>query len=186
MNPYQITFMSVLLMITTAAFSQGDETFTRKGFVFGASIGGGTHFLDDNTYGRFTAPNIKVGAMVNPKLAILLLAPGGTYQKGDKQRAFEGLIPTAQYWLTDKFYVNAGVGLAIETTPFYKVDYAEGPPEFNTGLGFTASVGQEIFQWSHNKTADLQLRLLYGNIEFEDLTHTNNLAIDFLIGFNLY
>ena len=186
MNTRRITFLAVFLMITTAAFSQSDTDFARKGFVFGASLGGGTHLQDGNAYGRFTAPNIKIGAMVNSKLAILLMAPGGTYTPNAEERAFEGFFPTAQYWLTDKFYVNGGIGLAIETTPFYKVDYAQGPPEFNTGLGFTASVGYEFLQWSSNKTVDLQLRLLYGNIEFQDQSKKKNLAMDCVIGFNLY
>ena len=124
--------------------------------------------------------------MVNPKLGILLYLPGGTYKQEGEERAFEGFIPTAQYWLTDKFYLNAGVGLAVETTPFYKVDYAQGLPKFNTGVGFTVSAGQELLQWSKNKTLDAQIRLLYGNIQFEDPAQRNNLAIDFLIGFNLY
>lgn len=186
MNAHRISLLAVFLMISIAAFSQSDKEFKRKGFVLGASVGGGVHLLDGDIYGRFTAPNIKIGAMLNPKLGILLMVPGGTYKKDGETRAFEGFFPTAQYWFSDRMYVNAGVGLAIETTPFYKVDYAEGAPEFNKGFGVTASIGQEIIQWSTNKTIDLQLRLLYGNIQFQDLSRKDNLAIDFVIGINLY
>ncbi|MCB0644981.1 MAG: hypothetical protein KDC44_25220, partial [Phaeodactylibacter sp.] len=123
MKLHQIIFIA-LFLATTATFAQNKEAFTRKGFVFGTSIGGGIHLLDGDIKGRFSVPNFKVGVMVNPKLGILLYLPGGTYKQEGEERAFEGFIPTAQYWLTDKFYLNAGVGLAVETTPFYKVDYA--------------------------------------------------------------
>jgi hypothetical protein len=186
MNTHRLTILAVILMITTTAFSQNKKDFTREGFVFGVGLGAGVHMVKDATHGRFTTPNIKIGAMVNPKLAVLLMAPGGAHKQDGEQRAFEGLIPTAQYWFTDKFFVNAGVGMAIETTPFYKVNYSEGAPKFNRGFGFTASIGQELLQWSTNKTLDAQLRVLYGNVAFEDQSKKDNLAIDFVIGFNLY
>jgi hypothetical protein len=154
--------------------------------VLASSIGGGVHFLNEETYGRFSIPNFKIGAMVNPKLGILLYVPGGTYKQKGEDRAFEGFFPTVQYWVTDKFYVNAGIGLAVETTPFYKVDYSQGPPKFNTGFGYTVSTGKEIIQWSTNKTVDIQIRLLYGNITYQDKSKMDNLAIDFLVGINLY
>ena len=182
----RLTLFVVILMITTTTFAQSKKELTRKGFVFGVGMGGGVHLVDGVAHGRFTTPNIKIGAMLNPKLAILLMAPSGTYKLNGEDRAFEGVIPSAQYWLTDRFYVNAGVGLAIETTPFYKVNYSEGTPEFNTGIGLTSSIGYELVQWSTNKTLDAQLRVLYGNIEFDNQSNTENLAIDLVIGFNLY
>tara|TARA_Y100000310_G_scaffold339717_1_gene433291 strand:+ start:31211 stop:31732 length:522 start_codon:yes stop_codon:yes gene_type:complete len=173
-------------MITTTAFAQSKKEFTRKGFVFGVGMGTGVHLVDGEAHNRFTTPNIKIGAMLNPKLAILLTAPGGTHKQDEEVRAFEGVIPSVQYWISDQFYINAGVGLAIETTPFYKVNYSEGTPEFNTGIGLTSSIGYELVQWSTNKTLDAQLRVLYGNIEFDNQSNTENLAIDLVIGFNLY
>jgi len=181
-----MNLIAVFLTLATTAYSQHNGEFTRRGFVFGAGIGGGVHFVDEATHGRFSIPNLKLGAMVNPRLGIMLYAPGGTYKKEGEARAFEGIIPTVQYWISDRLYVNAGVGLAVETTPFYKVDFSQGLPEFNTGFGCTLSAGYELIQWSGNKTIDVQLRILYGRPEIQDDSYTDNLTFDFLIGFNLY
>lgn len=186
MKTQQILFLAALLTLTTAVYSQSTKEITRKGFVFAAGIGGGVHLSEGTAYGRFTVPNLKIGAMLNPKLGVMLYAPGGSSKLDGEERAFEGFIPTAQYWFTERFYVNAGVGVAIETTPFYRVDFSQGPPEFNAGLGFTVSAGHEIIQWSENKTIDVQLRLLYGSISYQDQTPKDHLAIDLVFGFNLY
>lgn len=181
----KLFLLAAFISFSSEAFSQDKHAAERKGFVFGASIGGGIHTTDGAVYGRLSAPNFKIGAMLNPKLALLFYVPGGSYKRNGVDLAFEGFMPTAQYWISDKFYVNAGMGLAVETTPFYKVDYEQGPPEFNTGFGFTASVGKELKHWT-NKTLDLQFRLLYGNIGYTDNTRKNHTTIDVLIGFNFY
>lgn len=180
-----------LILGTNCLFAQEEPVknpVVRQGFVFGTSVGGGIFKMNGNSYVRLSLPNIKIGSMVNEKLAVLIYVPGGIHKsKGmGEQRAFEALTLTAQYWISDKFYLNTGAGLAILTTPIYKVDFREDPPNFNTGVGFSFSVGYEVIQWSKNKTVDIQLRVLYGDINIQDPPHRNHLALDLLIGFNLY
>lgn len=172
----------------TAQENLENNPIERKGFIFGTSVGGGLYHVNGDTYSRLSLPNIKIGSMVNEKLGILLYAPSGIHKLNGatEERAFEALTLTAQYWISDKFYLNTGAGMAIETTPIYLVDFTEGPPEFNTGIGITASAGYEVLQWSKNKTIDVQLRFLYGNIHIQDSPHKDHLAIDLMIGFNLY
>lgn len=180
----------ILLMITVgsshAQTGSNNKLIERKGFVVGASLGGGLHVSNQKAYGRFSVPNLKVGAMLNPRLGLILYMPGGASTRNGSERAFEGFFPTIQYWLTDKHYVNFGMGMAIETIPFYLVDYEQGPPEFNRGLGITASIGHELFQWSKNKTIDAQFRILYGRINYNNHFQRDEFAFDILIGFNLY
>lgn len=186
MKLQRLAALALFLLASGTLQAQDQTDITRKGFVLGASLGGGVHLSEGTSYSRFTAPNLKIGAMLNPRLGIIFYAPGGTFTRENEERAFEGFFPTVQYWITDKFFVNTGVGVAVETTPFYRVDFEAGPPEFNTGFGFTFSAGHEIIQWSENKTIDIQLRLLYGNIKFQDDSREKHLAIDLVFGFNLY
>jgi hypothetical protein len=186
MKACKTVFLVLLLLLPLSVHSQNATETTRKGFVFGAAIGGGAQLLEGETYGRFTIPNLKLGTMLGNRMAILLYAPGGSSIVDGEERAFEGLFPTVQYWFTDRFYVNTGVGLAIETTPFYRVDFAQGPPTFNGGLGFTVSAGHEVLRWSDNRTLDIQARVLFGNITYADQTRRNHLATDLLIGVNFY
>lgn len=183
---YPWVFIAVFMTITYSAYSQTTKEFSRKGFVFGTSVGGGLHQSETRTYARFSIPNFKLGAMVNAKLAVLVYTPGGISKREGETRAFEGFLATGQYWLTDNLYVNAGMGIVLETTPFYQVDYSAGPPEFNSGVGYAVSTGREIVQWSHNKKIDVQLRFLYGNIRYQDDSRRQNYSVDFLIGFNFY
>jgi hypothetical protein len=179
-------FLALLLLLPVAVQYQDGTEITREGFVFGSATGGGAQLLEGATYGRLTVPNLKIGTMLGERMAVLLYAPGGSSMIDGEERAFEGFFPTVQYWFTERFYLNAGIGMAVETTPFYRVDFTQGPPVFNGGLGFTVSAGHEVLQWSNSNTLDVQARVLYGNITYQDQTRKNHLAADLLIGANFY
>lgn len=181
-----ITKSLALVLIGLNLLGQEIESFERKGLVLGAGIGFGSHFQSGESLIRYTAPNLRVGFMLNSNWALLIHAPGGTYSRNGEMRAFEGLIPTAQYWFGDRLYFNAGIGLGIETTPIFEVDFEAGPPSFNGGLGLMSSFGYEFKQWGSNKTVDLQLRALYGNIRLPELGAQNLFSLDLVIGINLY
>lgn len=174
------------LLLNLSLSAQEEAPIERKGLVLGLAFGSGSHFHDSQSFARYTGPNIRIGAMLNPQWALLLQAPGGTHYIEGEGRAFEAIVPSLQYWISDGLYVNGGLGLGIETTPFYLVDYEAGPPTFNTGLALFASLGQELLKWGGNKTVDLQLRMLYGAIKMKDLGHQNHLSIDLVLGINLY
>lgn len=180
--------LSLILFALLFSFGlQAQEAgIKREGLVLGAGIGLGSHFTSDQQLIRYTLPNLRLGFMVNPKLALLVHAPGGTYSYGGETRAFEGIIPTVQYWFSDRFYVNAGAGLGIETTPIYAVDFDEGPPVFNTGLGLFGTIGYDLYQWGGNKAIDVQVRCLYGNINGQAPGNQEHLSFDLVFGINLY
>lgn len=186
MKTNQLSTLLLILLLSLGLSAQGEESFERQGFVLGLAIGSGSHFHDSQTYTRFTGPNIRVGTMLSPRLALLIQAPGGTHFAEGEGRAFEALLPSVQYWINDGLYVNGGIGLGIETTPFYLVDYEAGPPTFNMGLALFTAIGQEVYKWGGNKTVDLQLRMLYGSIAMKDLGQQKHLAIDLVLGVNLY
>lgn len=186
MKTYQSHLTIFLLLFCLGLRGQDSKPLNRQGLILGLSIGAGSHFYEGEAFARFSVPNVRIGYMINSKWAMLLHAPGGVYRKEGEDLAFEGIIPTAQYWFNEHWYVNAGVGVGIETTPFYLVDYEAGPPTFHTGMALFSSLGREVYQWGGNKTIDLQLRALYGSITKGPQDRQQHLAFDLVIGINLY
>ena len=79
-NQYDMRTLLLILSITIPFLACAQQAFERKGFVFGAAAGAGAISLssdligDDNQVGG-TFPNLKFGAMVSPKTAVVLLLP---------------------------------------------------------------------------------------------------------------
>lgn len=163
-----------------------ETSITRSGFTFGASAGLGTHISANTSQIRLSLPNLKFGYMLQPKLGLLLYMPGGVSAVDGNQVAFEAFLTSVQYFLRDDFYVLAGAGLSLETTPFYNVDFNEGPPDFTFGPGFTLAAGYEVLQFKNKYAIDIQTRMLVGKIEDSFGTKQMHTTFDLLIGFNLY
>lgn len=183
-----------LLIFATSIFAQipDNKPFVRKGFIFGAAVGGSAIRLASPNLGKETQfslsfPNFKLGYMLTPKTALLLYLPGSIYKyKGasrTRDRGFEGIIPAAQYWITDKWWVLAGVGLTFDAPAFYEV---KNPSEANFyfGTSLLASTGYEL--WRKGKFAlDVQARTFYGYSNTPEGKRTG-FANNLLIGFNWY
>jgi hypothetical protein len=189
-----IMLLAGCLVFRNAA-AQGNDAFQRKGFVFGISAGAGymhTSIPTNKNSGQAgMAYNWKVGSSLNSRLAILLQGAITTYQyQGHEDsprarlRGFEGLIPSAQYWVSDRVWVTGGIGLGMDTPVFYDVKDEREGKYYGGGVKTILGTGYEIWQ-RKNKTIDIQGRLSYGTAQVPE-GKRSSFACDVLIGFNLY
>ncbi len=189
--------MRVFLFIASAIFSnillaQGildKKPIERKGLVFGIGLGAGALTLNttDTIQTTFstTLPNIKVGYMINKRLALLAFLPGANYRYKGKDRGFEGVIIAGQYWLKDNWWVLGGTGLTFDTPAFYTVKDPK-TAGFYTGVpAFTFSTGYEI--WQKGRFAlDLQYRIFIGKSNLPNNGFREGVSNMFIVGFNWY
>lgn len=186
------TILTILLAgFVTVAHTQ-DRTFERKGFVFGASIGISSSrlaFANQPAQRGISAslPNFKTGAMVAKRMAVLLYLPGTLYDfKNEgrvRDRGFEAITPSVQYWWNHRTWVLGGVGIGLDAPAFYDIKQEE-ERKFYFGKAAVAAIGYEIWQ-KGNFALDIQSRIHYGTANRPE-GKINGLAFDFLIGFNLY
>jgi len=105
--------VSILLVILAyPSFAQDNhQVIERKGFIFGTSTG--MSFLNLTIAGlpsqnvvSASIPNFKIGSMISNNMAILLHMPGSIYKYNrmgrKRDRGFEGIIPSLQYWNNHK------------------------------------------------------------------------------------
>jgi hypothetical protein len=123
--------------------------------------------------------------MVNPKLAVMLHAPGSSYFSETGERAFEGILPSMQYFFSEKAWILGGVGLAMDIRPLYKVDFSEAPDDFYFGYGTCLGIGVELWKKGKKFALDLSGRVYYGNLKLPD-TNRHNTAFDLMLGFTWY
>lgn len=172
-----------------AQTNSGNKPFERKGFTIGLGVGGGVLTLNTNDTATVafstTLPNIKVGFMVNKRLALYALAPGANYKYNGKDRGFEAIMVAGQYWLKDKWWVLGGTGLTFDAPAFYTV---KDPKKagFYSGLpAFTFATGFEI--WHKGRFAlDLQYRIFMGKSSLPNNGRREGISNMLIIGFNWY
>ncbi|MCA0447474.1 MAG: hypothetical protein LCH54_14730 [Bacteroidetes bacterium] len=181
--------ISCLIFKPLQSFAQTTE---RTGYVF--SISGGisslqlsTSSFSDQSEIYYSIPNFKFGWMVNPKTEVSLYIPGNVYSyKGSgrhRDRIFEGLLPSVQYWFADKWWVLGGAGLTIDGMTFYDTRN-KSEINFYFGSSVVAGTGYEV--WSRkNMVIDLQGRIHAGSSNIPEGKRTL-LAFDFLVGVNWY
>ncbi len=183
----------ILTCCTITAFSQDvDKPIQRKGFVFGVGLGGGVISISDSNQevpfdeaqGGISLPNLKLGWMVNDRLAILATFPGLIYDYEGKDRSFEAFIPSVQYWVKDRWWVNGGIGLAMDMPAFYEVDDFKDE-DFNFGCAVAVSTGYEIVQ-NKNFALDIQSKLHLGRAFLDNDQHRDGVAFTIGIGFTWY
>ncbi len=161
----------------------------RKGFSIGFGLGAGALTLNTNdtvqTAFSATLPNIKVGYMVNQRLAMLVSFPGATYSYNGKDRGFEGVIISAQYWLKSNWWVLGGVGLTFDAPAFYTVEDFK-TAAFYIGIpAFTFSAGCEVYR-KGRFALDLQYRAFVGKSALPNNGSREGFSNMFIIGFNWY
>jgi hypothetical protein len=181
-----------LIIVANYSFAQpntGKLQIERKGFVFGAGLGAGSLSLNTNdtisTKFSTTLPNIKVGFMLNHRIALLALLPGANYSYNGKDRGFEAIVISAQYWVNDNWWVLGGTGLTIDAPAFYTVQEIK-TADFHTGLpALTFATGYEV--WRRKRFAlDLQFRVFYGKSDLPNSGHRKGVSNMFIVGFNWY
>ena len=186
------TLLAVLLFPGTAFAQQQGNTIERRGFVFGVGIGGGIISIGGNNEEvpfsdaqfSFSLPNLKLGWMVNDRLAILATLPGMIYDYEGRDRSFEAIIPALQYWVKDRWWVNGGVGLAMDFPAFYEVDDFK-EEDWNFGCAVSVSTGYELLQ-KKRFALYLQTKLHMGRVFMENDGHRDGVAFSIGLGFNWY
>lgn len=183
----------VFTFCTLFAYGQNETTSTikRKGFVFGFGIGGGVISISDSdqevpfdeAQGGGSFPNLKLGWMVNDRLAILGMYAGMGYEYQGKDRSFDAFMPSVQYWVKDGWWVNAGVGLAMDFPAFYEDNIEE--EDWNFGGAVAFSTGYELVQ-KKNFALDLQTQLLMGTTYLDDDKERDAVVFSIGLGFNWY
>lgn len=158
--------ISVLMISATMVVQAQEQTQTnRNGWVFGTAAGVSTLHLSTTglateTQTGLSFPNFKVGKMIGDRTALLVYLPGSIYRYSgvgrERDRGFEGIIPSVQYWLKPKWWVMAGAGLTLDAPAFYDIK-AEDERKFYFGPSFIAATGVEL--WQKNRFAlDVQAR----------------------------
>lgn len=149
----------------------------RRGLTLGAGLGFGDmdgannpiRCLDcDYNTGAFGF-DLHIGAMVNPRLA-LLFEVWGTLKPLDSQ-GLETLSQTlalvaAQYWLNPRLWIKAGIGFAHLGISYG--DSYEGEQSIDDGGAIMGAIGYELVTTRHGNhefSLDLQLRLGAGSYE---------------------
>lgn len=188
----RLILIFICLPLFNALYGQSNDeqnTIQRKGFVFGVGLGAGSLTLNtnDTTTNAFstTLPNIKVGYMINNRLAILALLPGANYKYKGKDRGFEAITITAQFWAKERWWLMGGAGLSFDAPAFYTVKDPK-TAEFYTGFpALTAGTGYEIYR-KGKFAIDLQYRFFYGQSNLSNNGFRNGISNMFIVGFNWY
>ena len=187
-----IASFAICLLFSITAIAQTKTNVTRRGIVFGFSSGianSNLKFPTRNQNNTNLALNWKIGYMLNPKLALLLNGAASIYEYNltDRKRLrdFGGIFITAQYFVSEKWWILSGAGLGTDAPVFYDLK-AENKIEtkYYTGFGAIATIGHEFYR-KKNFIMDLQARINYSNVNLP-IGKTNGLTTALLLGINFY
>lgn len=181
-----------LLLFTFSSYAQNStSSIERKGFVIGIGVGVGAATISDgdkgsfeSTQGGLSLPDLKLGWMINDRLAIIGTGPGMTYDYEGKDRNFGAIIPTVQYWVKDQWWINGGFGLAMDSPALYDIDDIKNE-EWNFGFAVSASTGYELVQ-KKNYALDLHAQVHLGRIPMDNDLHRVGAAVSVGVGFTWY
>ena len=185
-----VLMLALSLFALTAFAQQEAQEIERKGFIIGFSAGAGVVSISDSNqevpfdeaHGGFSFPNLKFGWMVSDRLAIMANLPGMSYEYDDKDRSFDALIPSVQYWMKDRWWINGGFGLAMDSPAIYEKNDGEG---WNFGCAVAASTGFELVQ-KKKFVLDLQTQLMLGRTFLKNDQYRDGVALSVGLGFNWY
>ena len=178
---------------TLLSYGQNETNqIERKGFVIGFGIGGGVISISDSDQevpfdeaqvgGTF--PNLKLGWMVNDRLAILGMYSGMGYEYEDKDRRFDAFMPSVQYWVKDRWWIHGGAGLAIDAPALYDIKDNVND-DWNTGIAAMVSTGYEVYR--KNKFAlNVQSKLLVGGVKLNNNIDREAVQFSLGIGFSWF
>lgn len=174
--------------------AQDSNTIQRKGFVFGTSLGTASTFLkfpDKQQTDIGIALDLKVGYMLNPKLALLLSTNVSVYDYSgygrDRKRDFGILAPSIQYWLKDRFWVLGGIGLGGDNPVFWDIHNPDTNPleiKYFNGFGIITAFGYELYH-RKNLTFDIKAKVSYRKVNLHE-GNTSGISSGILLGINFY
>ncbi|MFK7811233.1 MAG: hypothetical protein AB8B59_01990 [Maribacter sp.] len=187
---------TAFILMSTMAFAQNNtnaqNSFNREGFMFEFGLGGGIISIEDSagpqsfddTQGAGTFPELKLGYMLNNRLAITVSAPGMIYTFNDNDRHFGAIVPSLQYWVKDRWWIHAGAGLAIDSPALYDIEDNVND-DWNTGIAVMASTGYEVYR--KNKFAlNVQSKLLVGGVKLNNNIDREVVQFSLGIGFSWF
>jgi hypothetical protein len=153
----------------------------RDGFVIGFSLGAGVLANDscdrcDSLEGA--AGEFHVGWMVTPRLALLAEGYAVSHTKQDMTLSQSMGVLAAQYWLTPKFWLKAGLGsghLSVSNDQGEEIAVSE------EGAGAMIAVGYEVYQ---GRAFALDLSLRSAAVSYEESDTVTQTAAT--IGVNWY
>jgi hypothetical protein len=185
-------FIFVLTLLSLHLHAQTETVMSRKGIVFGLASGVAQTRIKFPTKVQNStdlALNWKFGYAINPRLVLLLNGSVSVYtfdlSDRKRKRDFGGLFPSAQYFVSDRFWVMGGMGLCTEAPVFYDLDTEiEAETKYYTGFGAITSVGYELIRIK-NCAVDLQARLNFGNADL-DIGIANGRSAALLLGVHFY
>lgn len=185
------TILTVFVLLSTFLTAQENTIPNREKFIFEFSVGAGIITLEnsdgtqsfDESEGGFIFPDLKFGYMVKENLAITASLPGIIYSYEDNDRHFGGFIPGVQYWFTNKWWVNGGFGLAIDSPALY--DIKDINDDWNFGKMVSIGVGYEFHQ-KENFAMNVQSKLLMGSVNIANGQDRNAVSFGISVGFNWF
>lgn len=180
-------------LVSSISYAQNTNTeitTQREGFIFEFTLGGGLISLEDSagvqtfdsSQGTFVFPDLKFGYMLNEKLAITIAMPGNIYEFQDNDRHFGGVIPSLQYWIKDKWWIQGGFGLAIDAPALYDVKDNIND-DWNFGHAVMLSTGHEIYK-KKNFALNVQSKLVMGRASLDGNAHRDAVIFNVGLGFN--
>lgn len=174
------------------------DAFERRGLLLGGAIGLSALRIagpgvTEGTYAAASLPNLKIGAMVSERLAVAVLLPGSIYryqgQGGSgvdgrrRDRGFETVVPSVQYWISDRSWILGGAGMTLDAPAFYDIKSAD-ERTFHTGPSLVVAAGQEIWR-SGTLAIDVQGRIHICRASMPSGDRTGS-AFTILLGINRY
>lgn len=192
-----ITFIFIICTFLPAQYLLGQEnsSIQRKGLVFGSSLGiTNTSLKFPNKSENFSnlGLDLKIGYMINPKLAILLTSNVSIYDYSgfgrDRKRDFGVVSPSVQYWLSNKLWLLGGIGIGGDNPVFWDIRDPDADPletKYFSGLGVVTSIGYELFQLNRNLVVDIKARVLYRKVNLLEGS-TTGFSYGLLLGINFY
>ncbi len=182
-----------LVSSITGAQNTNTETISqRKGFMFEFVVGGGIISIEDSegiqtfdeSQGTFVFPDLKLGYMLNDRLAITVSMPGNIYKFQDNDRNFGGLIPSVQYWVKEKWWIHGGVGLAIDSPALYDIK-DDVNDDWNFGTAVMVSSGYEMYK-KKNFVLNVQSKLVLGHASLDGDVQRDALIFNVGLGFSWF
>ncbi len=160
--------------LTTWMLAQNDtENGRRDGLLFEVSMGATIIMVEDSeniqtfddVQEGISFPELKLGYFVNEKLAVTASIPGKIYKSSGNDRHFGSLIPSLQYWVSNKWWIHGGIGLSLDSPALYDIN--DDNDDWNVGCGVMASTGIEVFQRT-NYVINLQSKIHLGRTFLDD------------------
>ena len=183
--------LCTLLLISFISVAQDNTTPNREKFIFEFGIGTGVISLENSTgtqtfdksQGAGSFPDFKVGYMVKENLAVTVSLPGMIYSFEDNDRHFGGILPGVQYWFANKWWVNGGIGLAIDSPALYDIN--DNNDDWNFGKLVSAGIGYEFYQ-KENFAMNVQSKVLLGSVNITNGQQRNAASFGISLGFNWF